>query len=82
MHRLQTGRHTGGESGFETKIKVRGAGEEEVGYQSTWHLGHAGRLSNGQVQRPNRQKEEKCLSEGPTAHSFQRRLIVINYSLT
>ena len=23
----------------ETKTKVRGAGGEEVGYQSTWHLG-------------------------------------------
>lgn len=23
----------------EKKIKVRGAGGEEVGYQSTWHLG-------------------------------------------
>lgn len=42
---------------------------------------HAGRQSNGQVQQPNRQKEEKCLRR-TKAQSFQRRLIVINYSIT
>lgn len=48
----------------ETKIKVKGAGGETGGLSLDLASGQsrcAGRQSNGQVQQPNRQKEEKCL---------------------
>lgn len=46
------------------KDKVKGAGGETGGLSVDLASGQsrrAGRQSNGQVQQPNRQKEEKCL---------------------